>query len=55
MMGATADHIVAASTEAGLDAVLPEAVKSLYDRAIAAGHGSDNWTSLYEVITRSTR
>jgi 3-hydroxyisobutyrate dehydrogenase-like beta-hydroxyacid dehydrogenase len=52
MMGATADHIVAASTEAGLDAVLPEAVKSLYDRAIAAGHGSDNWTSLYEVITR---
>jgi hypothetical protein len=27
-------------------------VKSLYDRAIAGGHGSDNWTSLYEVVTR---
>jgi 3-hydroxyisobutyrate dehydrogenase-like beta-hydroxyacid dehydrogenase len=55
MMGATADHIVAASVAAGLDTVLPDAVKSLYDRAIAAGHGTDNWTSLYEVITRSAR
>jgi 3-hydroxyisobutyrate dehydrogenase-like beta-hydroxyacid dehydrogenase len=55
MMGATADHIVAASTAAGLDTALPDAVKSLYDRAIAAGHGNDNWTSLYEVITRSAR
>jgi 3-hydroxyisobutyrate dehydrogenase-like beta-hydroxyacid dehydrogenase len=53
MMGATAGHIVAASTAAGLDTVLPEAVKSLYDRAIAAGHGKDNWTSLYEVINPS--
>jgi 3-hydroxyisobutyrate dehydrogenase-like beta-hydroxyacid dehydrogenase len=33
--------------------VLPEAVKSLYDRAIAAGHGKENWTSLYEVIKPS--
>ncbi|MFC5237713.1 NAD(P)-dependent oxidoreductase [Pseudonocardia zijingensis] len=53
MMGATADHIVAASAAAGLDTTLPDAVKALYDRAIAAGHGNDNWTSLYEVITRS--
>jgi 3-hydroxyisobutyrate dehydrogenase-like beta-hydroxyacid dehydrogenase len=52
MMGATADHIVTAAGDAGLDTVLPEAVKSLYDRAIEAGHGSDNWTSLYEVVTR---
>ncbi|MBK1783085.1 NAD(P)-dependent oxidoreductase [Prauserella cavernicola] len=50
MMGATADHIVAANREAGVDVALPEAVKSLYDRAIAAGHGSGNWTSLWEVI-----
>jgi 3-hydroxyisobutyrate dehydrogenase-like beta-hydroxyacid dehydrogenase len=55
MMGATADHIVAASTAAGLDTALPAAVKSLYDRAVAAGHGKDNWTSLYEVITRPAR
>jgi 3-hydroxyisobutyrate dehydrogenase-like beta-hydroxyacid dehydrogenase len=50
MMGATADHIVGASTEAKLDLALPQAVKSLYDRAIAAGHGNSTWTSLYEVI-----
>jgi len=51
MMGATAEHIVGASAAAGLDGALPEAVRSLYDRAIAAGHGKDGWTSLYEVIT----
>jgi 3-hydroxyisobutyrate dehydrogenase-like beta-hydroxyacid dehydrogenase len=50
-----AAHIVEASTDAELDTALPEAVKSLYDRAIAAGHGNDNWTSLYEVITSVRR
>lgn len=50
MMGATADHIVQASRDAGVDVLLPEAVKSHYDRAIAAGHGRSSWTSLYEVI-----
>lgn len=50
MMGATADHIVAASKEAGVDVALPEAIRSHYDRAIAAGHGNDNWTSLWEVV-----
>jgi 3-hydroxyisobutyrate dehydrogenase-like beta-hydroxyacid dehydrogenase len=50
MMGATADHIVGASTDAGLDLTLPNAVKAHYDRAIAAGHSTDSWTSLYEVI-----
>ncbi len=50
MMGATADHIVGASQAAGIDLELPRAIKSQYDRAIAAGHGGDNWTSLFEVI-----
>ncbi|TDE95985.1 NAD(P)-dependent oxidoreductase [Occultella glacieicola] len=50
MMGATADHIAATSAAAGLDLVLPDAVASLYRRAIRAGHGADNWTSLIEVI-----
>jgi hypothetical protein len=27
-------------------------VKSLYDRAIAAGRGGETWTSLYEVIAK---
>lgn len=50
MMGATADHILRTSERAGVDLELPRAVKSHYDRAIAAGHGGDDWTSLYEVI-----
>ncbi|MFK0243448.1 NAD(P)-dependent oxidoreductase [Amycolatopsis azurea] len=50
MMGATADHIVQASRDAGIDVALPEAVKSHYDRAIAAGHGRSSWTSLFEII-----
>lgn len=33
MMGATADHIVSASTDAGIDVGLPSAVKAQYDRA----------------------
>jgi 3-hydroxyisobutyrate dehydrogenase-like beta-hydroxyacid dehydrogenase len=40
----------APATEAKLDLALPQAVKSLYDRAIAAGHGGSTWSSLYEVI-----
>ncbi|MGW5700499.1 NAD(P)-dependent oxidoreductase [Amycolatopsis japonica] len=50
MMGATADHIVEASRDAGIDLALPEAIKSHYDRAIAAGHGRSSWTSLFEII-----
>ncbi|WP_016700187.1 NAD(P)-dependent oxidoreductase [Actinoalloteichus spitiensis] len=50
MMGATADHIVRTSAALGLDLALPGAVHSLYERAIAAGHGGDNWTSLFEVV-----
>jgi 3-hydroxyisobutyrate dehydrogenase-like beta-hydroxyacid dehydrogenase len=50
MMGATADHILSTSEASGADTQLPQAIKSHYDRAIAAGHGTDNWTALYEVI-----
>ena len=55
MMGATADHIVAASRAAGLDTALPDAVKSLYDRAIAAGRGKESWTVLNEVVKKRLR
>ncbi len=51
MMGATADHVVGASEDAGIDTSLPSAVKSHYDQAIAAGHAASSWTSLYEVIS----
>ncbi|QQQ75897.1 NAD(P)-dependent oxidoreductase [Saccharothrix sp. 6-C] len=50
MMGATAAHVVGASEAAGIDAGLPGAVKSLYDRAIAAGHGKDSFTALVNVL-----
>jgi 3-hydroxyisobutyrate dehydrogenase-like beta-hydroxyacid dehydrogenase len=50
MMGATAEHILRASDEAGVDRELPAAVKSQYDRAIAAGYGTNGWTALYEVL-----
>ncbi|GIM65928.1 dehydrogenase [Amorphoplanes auranticolor] len=50
MMGATAEHILRTSEKAGVDRALPAAVKSQYDRAIAAGHGADGWTALYEVL-----
>ncbi|MFC7549762.1 NAD(P)-dependent oxidoreductase [Plantactinospora sp. GCM10030261] len=50
MMGATAEHILRTSEASGVDAELPKAVKSHYDRAIAAGMGKRNWTALYEVI-----
>jgi 3-hydroxyisobutyrate dehydrogenase-like beta-hydroxyacid dehydrogenase len=52
MMGATAAHIVGASAEAGIDVGLPRAVEAHYDRAIAAGHGTDSWTSLFELIKK---
>lgn len=49
-MGATADHILAASKAAGIDLALPTAVQSHYARARAAGHDKDGWTSLFNVI-----
>lgn len=55
MMGATADHIVRASETTGVDVELPMAVRSHYDRAIAAGHSTRNWTALYEVIRAERR
>lgn len=54
MMGATADHIVRTSETAGVDSQLPKAVKSHYEQAIAAGHGTKDWTALYEVIKASS-
>lgn len=51
MMGATADHIVGASSELGVDTGLPRAVQTMYRRAIDAGYGRSSWTSLFEGLT----
>ncbi|MFE5339348.1 NAD(P)-dependent oxidoreductase [Isoptericola sp. NPDC056578] len=50
MMGATADHLVAASAAAGIDVGLPRAVQEHYRRAIDAGHGADGWTRIVDGI-----
>jgi len=50
MMGATADHIVAASETAGIDTALPRAVQAHYRRAIDDGHGGDTWTRIVDGI-----
>ncbi|GAB3849981.1 NAD(P)-binding domain-containing protein [Micromonospora andamanensis] len=50
MMGATAEHILRTSETVGVDVELPKAVRSHYERAVAAGHGDQDWTALYEVI-----
>ncbi|GAA1711479.1 NAD(P)-binding domain-containing protein [Isoptericola hypogeus] len=50
MMGATADHVVAASEAAGIDLALPRAVQAHYRKAIDAGHGGDNWTRIIDGI-----
>ncbi|MBQ1051240.1 NAD(P)-dependent oxidoreductase [Micromonospora sp. C51] len=50
MMGATAEHILRTSETVGVDVELPKAVRSHYQRAVAAGHGDQDWTALYEVI-----
>lgn len=55
MMGATAEHILATSASIEVDVELPRAVASQYRRAIAAGHGRDDWSSLFEVISPSPR
>lgn len=50
MMGATAAHVLGASEELGVDTALPRAILSHYERALAAGHGRDSWTAIFEVI-----
>lgn len=50
MMGATADHIVEATKEAGVDLTLPRAVQGHYRQVIDAGYGRDNWSRIIDAI-----
>lgn len=50
MMGATADHIVAASDAGGVDRGLPAAVQAYYTWAREHGHGGDNWTRIIDAM-----
>ncbi|WP_020017818.1 NAD(P)-dependent oxidoreductase [Promicromonospora sukumoe] len=50
MMGATADHVVAASEAVGVDTGLPAAVRAYYTWAREHGHGADNWTRIIDAM-----
>ncbi|MBT2390048.1 NAD(P)-dependent oxidoreductase [Streptomyces sp. ISL-1] len=50
MMAAGVEHILHAARTRGLDVSQLEAVKSVAGRAIAKGHGADDWASTYEVL-----
>ncbi|MFF8955571.1 NAD(P)-dependent oxidoreductase [Streptomyces sp. NPDC014894] len=44
------DHLIHAAAARGLDNRLPELLRSTMERAKAAGHGSDSYASLIEVL-----
>ncbi len=50
MMAAGVDHILHTAQGHGLDVSQLAGLKSVTDRAIAAGHGSSSWSSIIEVI-----
>ncbi|MEV8311052.1 hypothetical protein AB0P36_27815 [Streptomyces flavidovirens] len=50
MMTASVDHLLHMSRDRGLDTGQLEAIKAVADRAIAKGHGADDWASTIEVL-----
>ncbi|UNM11407.1 NAD(P)-dependent oxidoreductase [Streptomyces formicae] len=50
MMAAGVDHILRAARSRGLDVSQLEAVKATADRAVARGHGADDWASTVEAV-----
>ncbi|MFF3402112.1 NAD(P)-dependent oxidoreductase [Streptomyces sp. NPDC002659] len=51
MMAAGVEHILHAARTRGLEVSQLESIKAVADRAIAKGHGSDDWASTYEAVT----
>lgn len=50
MMTASVDHILHTTKGRGLDTGQLVAIKAAAERAIAAGHGPDSWSSIVEVL-----
>ncbi|GHB76430.1 3-hydroxyisobutyrate dehydrogenase [Streptomyces viridiviolaceus] len=50
---ATIDHLIHAAAARGLDTALPALLKSTMERAKAAGHGSDSFASVIEVLAET--
>ncbi|UCM87747.1 imine reductase family protein [Streptomyces marincola] len=47
------DHITRTCLEQGVDAAAPRFMTELAERAIAAGHGEDNYLALFEVFRKA--
>lgn len=47
------DHLIHAAAARGVDTALPALLKSMMERAKAAGHGSDSFASVIEVLAGS--
>ncbi|MFD0973498.1 imine reductase family protein [Plantactinospora endophytica] len=47
---ATIDHLIHAAAARGIDDALPELLKATMERAKEAGHGSDSYASVIEVL-----
>ncbi|MFD0206271.1 MULTISPECIES: imine reductase family protein [Saccharothrix] len=50
---AAIEHLLHAAADRGLDNALPELLKSTMERANAAGHGSDSFAGVVEVLRRA--
>ncbi|MGW0547770.1 NAD(P)-dependent oxidoreductase [Streptomyces altiplanensis] len=50
MMTASVDHLLHMSRDRGLDTGQLEAIKAVAGRAVAEGHGADDWVSTIEVL-----
>jgi 3-hydroxyisobutyrate dehydrogenase-like beta-hydroxyacid dehydrogenase len=53
MMAVGVDHIVATAAAVGQHTALPAAVKALFDGVVAAGHGTDSWTRIVDVVRQA--
>jgi 3-hydroxyisobutyrate dehydrogenase-like beta-hydroxyacid dehydrogenase len=53
MAVASIDHVVHTAKDAGIDPSLPTAILDLARRGVAAGHGDDSFTSLFEVVKQT--
>lgn len=51
---AAIDHLLHAAAARGIDNALPELLKSTMERTKAAGHGSDSYASVIEVLKKRT-
>ncbi|MEO3972464.1 NAD(P)-binding domain-containing protein [Streptomyces sp. CAU 1734] len=49
------DHIARTSVEQGVHAAQPELMREIAERAIADGHGAENYLAVFEVLKRAAR